>query len=517
MPSLSRSSIVLIGWAVFAAFAVYMMMPLRKNLKFGIDLVGGTYITLDVQVEKAVEDELNRIAHTLNKRLEKAHLATPVTRKVEGEKLFLTFDKPSGAQEVVSFFKKEEPMTAVSVDDTTVTVALTSSEATRIKNWAVESNVAVLDSRLRKLALEEITISRKGDKSIIVELPDVDDPQKAKAMIGTPAVLEFKIVEEVASSEDELLDKFDGQLPDDMIIIPGQKEDGQYGTSYYLVSTYADITGKLFKDARPGFDGKSGTGMAVHFQFTPEGGKLFWELTSKNVGRALGVVLDGEMISAPRINEPIGSSGQITGNFTPAQVNELSAQLKSGAFAAPVTFEEERRIGPTLGQESIRRGLLACLVGLALLFVFSAAYYKVAGVMAFMALLYNLLVLLFILSQLNTTLTLPGIAGMVLTVGMAIDASVLIYERIKEELAAGLSYAAAVKAGFSDALMVILDANITTFIVGIVLYKFGTGPIQGFAATMMIGIVATLITGLFFLRSLFDFVLNSIGVQRIKI
>jgi len=227
--------------------------------------------------------------------------------------------------------------------------------------------------------------------------------------------------------------------------------------------------------------------------------------------------LDSEVISAPRIESAIRGSGEITGNFTTDSARTLALLLKSGSFVAPVTFEEERQIGPSLGQESIRQGLTSCLIGLGLLLFFSLFYYNLSGFFAFFALVYNLILVLLGISWLKATLTLPGIAGMVLTVGMAIDASILIFERIKEELSQGVALKKAVELGFSGAMKVILDANITTFIVGIVLYRFGVGPIQGFAVTMMLGIIATLVTTLFFLRSLFKFMLNNFDIQKLRI
>ncbi|MEX2438192.1 MAG: protein translocase subunit SecD, partial [Candidatus Babeliales bacterium] len=302
----------------------------------------------------------------------------------------------------------------------------------------------------------------------------------------------------------------------DVIILPGKDRDELGNRRYYLLPAFTDINGSLLKDARAGFGGQSGAQLVVNFEFMPEGGERFYELTRKSQGQQIAIVLDDKVISAPVVNEPIGSRGQITGRFTSEEVNELAALLKSGAFVAPVTFEEERRIGPALGAESIRQGLMSCLIGLGFLLAFSLFYYKIAGLFAFIALLFNLLLILFILSRFHATLTLPGIAGMVLTVGMAIDASILIYERIREELRAGIHFDQALKVGFSDAMVVILDANITTFIVGVVLFKFGTGPIQGYAVTLLVGIISTLITGLFFLRSLFNVTLDGFGFKNVK-
>jgi preprotein translocase subunit SecD len=283
-----------------------------------------------------------------------------------------------------------------------------------------------------------------------------------------------------------------------------------------MVSKHAAVTGKDLVDARPDYD-RNDAKMIVSFTLTPQGGDKFYAFTSRNFKRPLAAVLDDVVVTVATINAKIREHGSISGGFDAERAKELALLLRSGSFVAPISFEEERQIGPTLGTEAIHQGIIACIIALVGLFVFSVAVYKVAGLFAFIALLYNLVFILLGLAWIHATLTLPGIAGMVLTVGMAIDASILIYERIKEELAAGVPLRKAVDDGFSDAMRVILDANITTFITGLVLYKFGTGPIQGFAITMMLGIVATLITGLFFLKSIFTFVINVFNVQKISI
>jgi preprotein translocase subunit SecD len=284
-----------------------------------------------------------------------------------------------------------------------------------------------------------------------------------------------------------------------------------------VVQKYAKVTGAMLADARPAFGGKSGVDPFVQFSFNEEGGNKFYELTSKNIGRPLGIVLDGEVISTPTINSAIRSSGIIEGRFTSAEVKKLAYLLKSGAFVAPVTFEEERQIGPSLGAAAVKSGIYSCAAGFALIFLFSLYYYKACGLLAFLALVYNLIFILLGLAWMRATLTLPGIAGMVLTIGMAIDASILIYERIKEELTRGSSLKNAVDTGFSGAMGVILDGNITTFLSGMVLYHLGSGPIQGFAVTLMLGIIATLIATLFFLRSFFKFILGNFSIQKLSI
>jgi preprotein translocase subunit SecD len=508
-------------WSLVAAVGLFAIWPLRQKIRFGIDLVGGTYITLEVQTDKAVETELAETMQMIPGKLRAAQLVAPIAKNIEGNEIVLQFDSSASAQAAANFLPNELGRGLVkgydfSTDNAMLRVKMTSAKAELIKKDAVKSVKEVLRTRLDSMSVAEIAIAQQGEKNIIVELPDVSDPQQAKAMIGKAAKLEFKLVEKVGNCAEDILYEFDGVLPNDKEIIPG-RETGEYGKTHYLVSKYTDIHGGQLRESRASLGGRTGAEAVVLFKFSPEGAERFYALTSKNVGRRLAVVLDGVVITAPNINEGIRGEGSITGMRSSQEAHELALLLKSGAFVAPVTFEEERQIGPSLGAESIHQGLVSCLVGMILLFVFSIFYYKIAGLLAFLALLYNLLLILVSMAWIKATLTLPGIAGMVLTVGMAIDASILIYERIREELAAGVTVKAAVNKGFSNAMAVILDANITTFIVGIVLYKFGSGPIQGFAVTMMLGIISTLITGLFFLKALMNFVVDLFNVKKLSI
>jgi preprotein translocase subunit SecD len=507
-------------WAVGAVAIGYYMWPIKQRVRFGIDLVGGTYITLSVQTDKALEAELHDKVKNLTKKLEEEGKSAPQRVSVKGSEATITLNNASQAQEAADLLRADG--FDVSTQDTVITLKLQDTLIKKITDAAVEGNVKVLDTRLNSLGVGEILIAPQGERNIVIELPNVSNPQVAKAMIGKAAVLEVKMVEFVGPTEEAILDRYDGELPDGMEIVPDKRRNND-GTPlhYYLVPDYADLTGRLLKDASVGFAQPNGTGrseVVVNFAFKAEGAELFYDLTRKSYNRPIAIIVDNIVISAPVAHQPIsGGSGYIYGTFTPESAKELASLLKSGAFVAPVTFEEERIIGPSLGAESIRQGLNACLVGLILLLLFSIVAYKLCGLFAFIVLLYNLLLVGLALSFLEATLTLPGIAGMVLTIGMAIDASILIYEKIREELASGTDPKKAVDLGFSDALMVILDSNITTFIVGIVLYKFGTGPIQGFAVTMMVGIVTTLLTGLFFLRSIFNFILYNLGIQKLII
>lgn len=506
-------------WIVLALVFGYFLWPLRRTLRYGIDLVGGTYITLEVQTDKAVESELFAKLQSITNRLKDANAELPATKQVEKETIILGFSSAAAAQNAASIIQAHDKDLSVKTENQLVKATLPERIVSHIKEDAVHRNVEVLRARLNKLSVEEIPIAAQGEKNIIVELPDVTDPQQAKAMIGKAALLEFKLVQKSGRTPEDIMYELDGILPGDMEILPSQDMVDGKPSQYFLVSKFAEVSGKDLRDARAQLDQNKMQTIVV-FKFTSEGGQRFYDLTSKNIGKPLAIVLDGVVISAPVVQSAINTEGSITGGrngFSPDDAKQLATLLKSGSFVAPVTFEEERQIGPSLGAESIKKGLVSCLVGLILLLLFSIVFYSWCGLLAFITLLYNLLLILIAMSWLKATLTLPGIAGMVLTVGMAIDASILIYEQIKEALAGGATIRNAVQSGFSDALVVILDANITTFIVGAVLYYFGTGPIKGFAVTMMLGIISTLITGLFFLRSLFTFILNTFNVQKLRI
>ena len=509
-------------WAVFVVVGVFLLWSKRAPLRFGIDLVGGNYVTLDVKVEEAVKADLVERLQILTKSFKRYKVPAPVSSKIEEGKLLVSFANLTDSQAAAKVIKAALPDFVREQKGENFKISFSPKIEEQIKHTAVESVRDVLEKRLNKSGVSEVTVVTKGKRNIVVELPNVQDPEKAKAMIGTSAMLEFKLVENKAPTEEALLEETDGEVPEGMVVVPGKLESGIHGANrmYYLLPAYSDLTGRLLLNAYAGFGGAQQSNQAVvHFEFSSVGAERFGEMTSQNYGKTLAVVVDGEVISDPQISDPIyGGRGYIHGSFTWESAKELGMMLKTGAFVAPVSFIEERTVKPTLGEESIRQGVMSCLVGLFLLFLFSLYYYKIAGLFAFIALLFNMLLILLGLSWLRATLTLPGIAGMVLTVGMAIDASILIYERIKEELLhPNNSFKGAVAEGFSGAIVVILDANITTFIVGAVLYSFGTGPVQGFAVTTMLGIVATLLTGLFFLRSLFDFAIDKLHYERVKI
>ena len=520
-------------WIALACIFLYFLYPPMKRLQFGIDIVGGTYMTLGVQTGEAVAYELQALAQSALADIKRRDKIEPTATKLDKETLtfVMTFANQEQALKVQSSIENEYSNKRkqaakdlhFTLNNNELSLKFNEGKDDEIRRRALVSNKEVLQTRLNAKGVEEtpvyISAKKRGEERIVVELPNVHDPIQAKKLIGTPAMLEFRLIEVgPAASREELLDKFDGQLPEGMEILEGN-DAHEGGLAYYLVPSYTEVTGRNLLNAKPKFVQDPRTGeqkMAVEFDFNAEGGEKFHELTSQNIGRLLGAILDKKVVSAAKIESAIGRHGMITGYFSQEYAKDLATLLKSGAFTAPVTFEEDRQFGPALGSDSIKSGLLACLVGLTLLFIFSVLYYRLSGLFAYLVLLYNLLFLLFMLSQLKAALTLPGIAGLVLTVGMAIDSSILIFERTKESLRQGASVGQAVRQGFTGSMPTILDANITTLIVGIILYNFGTGPIMGFASTMVVGIFTTLISGLLVLRSIFEFWLSR-NIQKLSI
>lgn len=486
------------------------------RLQLGIDLQGGTHLVLSVDIDKAVENKLLSEARSLEKSLKReGGIALPKKKEVKDFALNFTFHDVATAQKACNFLKEHSTTIKFTVHEDVVSGKLSSSEEGRIRSSAVEQTVNVLRTRLDTFDVRGLIVQQHGERKIVVQLPGLGDAEDIKSSIMRAARLEFKIVEKVAHSRETLLDEYDGELPSDKVIVAGSRGGDEGDQTFYLVSAFPDLTGDHIVHAEANHDEMGRP--AVLFKLDSEGGREFRELTGGNVGRQLGIVLDDVMISAPNINSEIGSTCTITGRFTQDEVFKLSSLLKSGSLIAPVKFEQENRIGSSLGQDSVNKGLMSCIIALLLLFIFSILYYRLAGLFAIFALLYNLFITLLILSYFNATLTLPGIAGMVLTIGMAIDASILIYERMREELAAGASLRKSIADGFGGAIGVILDSNITTFMTGLVLFYYGGPAIRGFAVTLMIGIVATLISGVWFLRAMFDFVTDYTSIKKMNV
>jgi preprotein translocase subunit SecD len=361
-----------------------------------------------------------------------------------------------------------------------------------MRDSVVEQALKIIRNRIDQFGVAEPTIQKQGSSQIVVQLPGIQDPQRAKELIGRTAQLEFRLVTEQPGPAVESL--------------PGKGDAG--GRDTYLVEKRALLTGDSVVNAsvRPG---SAMEGMAVDFQFDARGAQVFGEVTRSNIGRQLAIVLDNHVESAPVIRDAItGGRGQITGNFNLASAQDLANVLRHGALPAPLKLIEERTVGPSLGRDSIQSGTVSFIVGSALVWLFMVLYYRGGGLITDLGLLLNVLLLLGAYAAFGFTLTLPGIAGIVLTVGMAVDANILILERMREELRLGKSARGAIQSGYDRAWSAILDSNVTLFLSGVILFQFGTGPVRGFAVTLCLGIVTTLITSVFATRVVYDWLVS---------
>jgi preprotein translocase subunit SecD len=380
--------------------------------------------------------------------------------------------------------------------------------ANQMREQAMVQARQTIDRRVNELGVTEPNISEYGNTNdqLLVQLPGVTEIARAKEIIRSTAQLQLKLVEAgPASSQDALLQQYGGKLPDDMEVLTGVSESGDAGTSYYLVKKVAPITGQDLRAARSTLDENGRP--AVGFSLTREGAAKFGRLTGDNIGRFLAVILDNRVQTAPRIEGRIDDEGRIYGSFTPQEVADHVLTLNSGALPASMSYLEERTIGATLGADSIRAGVTASLAGLALVVVFMLLYYKLSGINAIVAMLCNLVLVLGFMAYFGAAMTLPGIAGFILTMGMGVDSNVLIFERIKEEVAAQRGARAAVNESFKRVFLTLFDTHVTALIAAFFLFQFGTGPIRGFALTLTIGLLTNLFTSVFVSKTLFEVVL----------
>jgi preprotein translocase subunit SecD len=377
-------------------------------------------------------------------------------------------------------------------------------EMHRLRDLAVRQGVETIRNRVDQFGVAEPTITRQGDDRILIQLPGVQDPERAKALIGKTAHLEFKLADDRTPVEDALA----GRLPEDSELIYQRRVDKQTKTERkipYVVKKRALLSGAELNRAEVQADPNSPGNWQVAIEFNAKGTRIFGEVTERNVGKQLAIILDGNLYSAPRINERIpGGRAVITGQFTVDEARDLAIVLRAGALPAPVAILEERTVGPSLGADSIRQGMIAIAASAAIVFVFMLVYYRVSGLIADAALVLNLLILLACMAAFGATLTLPGIAGIALTIGMAVDTNILIFERIREELRVGKTPRGAIEAGFSRAFRTIIDTHVTVLVTAAILYNFGTGPVKGFAVSLFVGLAASLFTAVFFTRLLFD-------------
>jgi preprotein translocase subunit SecD len=474
-----------------------------SGLRLGLDLRGGIHWVLGVKLSAAVDHELEFLADGLREKATRDEF-TVDDADAENQKLSIAVPSDSDAAAVRSWAEATNTLRETGGGGERIVFELSSDWSQEVERRAMAQVLEVLRRRIDDpvRGIPDSVVTRQGTDRVLIQIPGGQiDRSRARQLIKVTGFLEFKIVKNSAPSEELLLAQYDGELPDDTEIVFERDKETQRVITAYLVADTADITGDYLTDARVAFDRQQRS--IVEFTFDSKGGTIFSDLTTENIGERLAIVLDDQVYSAPNIRSRIGSRGQIEGRFTMQEAADLAVVLRAGSLSVPVVIEEERTVGPALGADSIDRGLRASMIGLLLIVAFAIGYYRLSGVYASLALAANLLLLVGLMSLFGATLTLPGFAGLVLTVGMAVDANVIIFERIREELRAAKTPRAAIATGFNKALWTILDANITTLITAIVLFEYGTGPIKGFAVTLSIGVVTSVFAALVITRLMF--------------
>ena len=502
---------------VFSSIGVYPMLAeayhwpcpaflKAKQLKLGLDLKGGVHLKLKVNTDDALKATSAAASEQLRESLKNMGIVPaainpvpPNTFRVEGVPADKDAQFRQAADEITSTNYDRNPLAGGTYE-----FKLKPNIERDLREQAVEQAMLTIDRRVNDLGVAEPSIAREPNgEEILIQLPGVTDVARAKEIMGKTAQLEFKLVEAGPSSKEELLKQYNGTLPGEMEILPGSTGAGaDAAATFYVVKKVAPVTGQDLRVARPGLDENNAP--AVHFELKSAGATRFGKLSGENLGRYLAIVLDNKVVSAPKLEGRITDQGRISGGFTAESANDLALTLRSGALPASLTNLEERVVGPSLGADSIRAGVISSLVGLALIMVFMLFYYKFSGINAIVALIFNLIILLGLMAYFGATMTLPGIAGFVLTMGVGVDSNVLIFERIKEELAAQRGVRAAINAGFSRVFLTLLDTHVASLIAAMFLFQFGTGPIRGFALTLSIGLFVNLFTSIFVSKTLYE-------------
>ena len=463
-----------------------------QKINLGLDLQGGSHLLLRVDMDVVAQERLEGIAEAIRQefRVKKIRFSgLDVNDDTVSVRLRKT-DDSAAAMEIFRDFGRDFDV----VDDSPeYRISFNDVGLATLQTLTIEQSMEIIRRRIDPDGTKEPVIQRQGMDRILVQLPGVDDPEEVKRLLGRTAKLTFQLVD-MSMSAQEALDR--GRTPPGTVLLPSDSDDGQF----YVVEKRVMVSGELLETAQASFDQNNRP--SVSFTLNATGAKRFGRVTGANVGRPFAIILDGKVVSAPTIQSQIFGSGQITGTFTVAETNELALILRAGALPAPLIVMEERSIGPGLGADSVAAGQIAAIVGLALVIVYMIVSYGLFGLLADIALAVNVILILGALSAIQATLTLPGIAGIVLTMGMAVDANVLVFERIREELRRGRSVMAAIEGGYSRAISTIIDSNLTTLFAALFLYIFGSGPIKGFAVTLSIGIATSLFTAVMVTRLL---------------
>ncbi len=494
-----------------------LLSAMTDRIHLGLDLKGGTHLILQVQVNDAVKSDAERAMERLkdemrNRKINYTDVNQPDVDK-NPDRIVIKGVPPEGAGELRSLINDRLPeYDATSGTENSWVLNMKQQQLTDLKNRAVAQAIETIRNRVDKLGVSEPVIQEHGlgDYQILVQLPGVDDPARVKEIMMSTAMLEIRqALNNGATYKDEAaaLAAVNGVLPDNSVLMHGKNIGASGEDAVYMISRVSAVAGHDLREARVGRNSQTGQ-PEVNFFLTAEGGRRFSNFTSQHVGDYLAVVLDNKVMEVAVIKSEIGDSGVIEGRFTDQQAKDLALVLNSGALPAGIKYLEERTVGPSLGADSIRSGVRAAVIGMLAVLIFMLVYYHGAGVNADVALILNLIILLGFLGFSGATLTLPGIAGVILTVGMGVDSNVLIFERIREELRNGKTPPSAVDQGFAHAWITIVDTHVTTIVSAFILFIFGTGPVKGFAVTLTFGLLANLFTAVFVSRVIFDYVLS---------
>jgi preprotein translocase subunit SecD len=484
-----------------------------KKITLGLDLQGGLHMLLSVKSDIAVESKLKSIGTTLKYKLEDEDIIFDSLKIADGVVSFELLDKDD-LPKLEEILKEDFKDISIKRDGLNFSISLNQKLIEQTKENAIKQAVDTIRNRLNMYGLAEPTVAKQGKDKILVEIPGVktsEDEQRIRELIAKAAHLQMMAVDEDRASRVDSMSEAEAKSYGD-IILPDVADPKEK----YLLHSIPILDGSMLVDARVGYDSQTNRPV-INFKLNGRGASIFGDFSGKSVGKRMAIVLDGAVYSAPVIRERIGGgSGQISGNFTPQEAHDIAIALRSGALLAPVQVEEKRSVGPSLGEDSIRASSIALVLGFVAVVIFMVLYYGMAGVIANVALIANLFLILAIMSLFEATLTLPGMAGIVLTVGMAVDANVIINERIRELLYQGASIPKAIEQGYSNAFTAIWDANITTLIAAVVLFAYGTGPIKGFSLTISIGILASMLTAILGTHGIYQYILPKIDKSRLS-
>jgi preprotein translocase subunit SecD len=518
----------LIGYPTFPTSFAQVKDNFGRQIKLGLDLQGGTHLILQVQVQEAIAQETDTTVDRLTTLLRSKNIHYDEVRRVDDTHILVRNIDPSQLSQfrdiISTQYNNVWDMSPAAGDPSGYTLTLRSNAVTQIKDSTMTQSLETIERRINALGLTEPTIQLRGGSNtneILVQLPGEGDPTRAKAVIQAGGQLELKLVEDPVpySSETEALTRHGGVLPAGTEIVPGRSETRNAtgaidaGEVWYVLSRAAVVTGR---DLRSAIENRNTTNPGqyqVNFTLSPDAAKRFGPFTQQNIGRQMAIVLDHRVYSAPVINGKIEDSGMIEGTFSQETAHDLALVLRAGALPASIKYLEERTVGPSLGADSIRHGVQASFLSLIVVMLFMLVYYRLSGGNAVLALLLNLVILLAFLAMSGAVLTLPGIAGVILTIGMGVDSNVLVFERIREELRNGKSAPAAVDAGFDKAFLTIIDTHVTTVVSAAFLGVFGTGPIRGFAITLVVGLVANVFTAIYVSKTIFQYHLAKMDRQ----